>query len=91
MRRKDRGMARPRCFDCGKQLMYVKRKGMEKAVPVWVRYVDPAGHEHRLHVDCARRGDYGTDMVKQYGYPAGFEPMTRANAAAYHGGEDSGL
>ena len=47
--------------------MYVKCKGMEKAVPVWVRYVDPAGHEHRLHVDCARRGDYGTDLVKQYG------------------------
>jgi len=60
-------MARPRCFECGKQLMYVKCKGMEKAVPVWVRYVDPAGHEHRLHVDCARRCDYGTDLVKQYG------------------------
>ena len=47
--------------------MYVKLAGMEKAVPVWVRYVDPLGYEHRLHVDCARRGDYSTDLIKQYG------------------------
>lgn len=47
--------------------MYVKCKGMEKAVPVWVRYIDPAGHEHKLHVDCALYGEYSTDGVKRYG------------------------
>lgn len=59
-------MARPRCFECGRQLMYVKLKGQPKAVVVYVRYVDPAGHEHKLHVDCAKRGG-GTDLVKCYG------------------------
>ena len=78
-------MARPRCFECGKQLMYVKCKGMEKAVPVWVRYVDPAGHEHRLHVDCARRGDYGTDLVKQYGMTPNVEHNRRPQGVRVDG------
>lgn len=62
---------RPRCFECGRQLMYVKRAGDKKSVSVGIRYVDPAGHGHWLHVGCAMTGGYGTDMVKVYDIKAG--------------------
>jgi len=40
-------MARPTCWHCGKQLMYVK------GAPVWaIVIVD--GVEHRIHKDCKR-------------------------------------
>ena len=45
-------MSRPICWDCGKQLMYVKGK------PVWALYVDPIGNEHKLHKMCAERLGY---------------------------------
>lgn len=61
-------MPRPICYECGKQLMYVfRKKGDEKRVPVWLRYVDPAGHEHKLHLECARTAGYSKTLVKCYG------------------------
>jgi len=38
-------MSRPTCWECGKQLMYVKDK------PVWAVVVED-GVEHRVHKDC---------------------------------------
>lgn len=40
-------MARPTCFLCSKQLMYVKGK------PVWAIVVID-GIEHRVHKDCKK-------------------------------------
>jgi nucleoside 2-deoxyribosyltransferase len=42
-------MARPTCWECGKQLMYVKGK------PVWAVVVED-NVEHRVHKDCQDRG-----------------------------------
>lgn len=49
--------------------MYVTPKGAEKSVPVWIDYTDPAGHRHKLHIDCAmdEENEYKTDGVKHYG------------------------
>lgn len=45
-------MARPICYECGKQLMYVKGK------PVFEVWTDPIGNSHKLHKDCAKRFGY---------------------------------
>ena len=50
-------MARPICWECGKQLMYWKGK------PVFESYTDPAGNEHKMHKDCFKYGHYGDKPV----------------------------
>jgi len=50
-------MSRPRCFECGKQLMYVAGK------PVFAVYVDPIGVEHKLHKDCFKHCEYTNKPV----------------------------
>lgn len=50
-------MSRPRCWHCGKQLMYVKGK------PVWYIYTDPIGNVHKLHKVCAQLGEYKAKPV----------------------------
>jgi len=50
-------MARPTCWHCGKQLMYVKGK------PVWYEYTDPLGHVHKLHKLCADQEGYKVKSI----------------------------
>lgn len=59
-------MARPICFHCGRQLMYVKLKHLDKKIPVFVIYKDPIGNEHKLHLQCATENKYKAGE-KQYG------------------------
>ena len=34
-----------------------------KGKPVFETYTDPAGHEHKLHKDCFKQGDYGSPAI----------------------------
>lgn len=50
-------MARPRCFECGRQLMYVNGK------PTFFEYTDPIGAKHKMHKQCAKWGGYDKKNV----------------------------
>lgn len=50
-------MARPRCYECGKQLMYVNGK------PVFAVWIDPIGNEHKMHKDCFKYGGYAAKAI----------------------------
>jgi hypothetical protein len=53
--------------DWGKYIQYVKLKGAVRKIPVWLHYVDPAGHSHKLHLECAKTKDYPVNLEKYYG------------------------
>lgn len=50
-------MPKPRCFDCGKQLMYKDGK------PIFTEYIDPIGNVHQLHKDCFKYEGYSNKPV----------------------------
>jgi len=51
-------MSRDHCFHCGKELAFVPKKGVVFAI-----YIDPLGHEHKMHKECLKYGDYGKRPV----------------------------
>lgn len=50
-------MSRPTCWECGKQLTYYMGE------PVFQTYVDPLGHEHKLHKMCHEYGGYAVKPI----------------------------
>lgn len=50
-------MSRLICWECGKQLMYVKGK------PVYLEYADTCGNVHKLHKICFKVGGYENKPV----------------------------
>jgi hypothetical protein len=58
-------MARPICWECGRQLQYHNGK------PVFKEYTDEAGNTHKLHKACYEYEGYGDKQVtakeKEYG------------------------
>jgi len=52
-------MSRPRCWDCGRKLVYLKGK------PVFAIYVDPIGAEHKVHKDCLKQQNDARDEERR--------------------------